>query len=130
MKMMIAFRWTRTPMTPMMKSAAVRARDSASTDGPSAAEYHGAGNGDEQQYARQLESKEIVLEERRGHRSNRIQLLQLLFVEVAWDDELLRQLRAQDYHDLAEKAEANEASRQAPAHAVPISHARRRPEPV
>jgi hypothetical protein len=62
MKMMIAFRWTRTPITPIMKSAAVSASDSASTDSPPSSENDGAGNRDEEQNARQLEGQQIILE--------------------------------------------------------------------
>src|SRR5436190_19072276 len=100
MKMMIALRWTSTPTTPMMNRAAVRASDSASTDRSPAAEDHSAGNGDEQQYARQLESKQVITEQRRGDRSDRVELLQLLLVVIARNNQLLRKLCPQDDHHL------------------------------
>src|SRR5436305_11604255 len=91
MKMMIAFRWTRTPITPTMKSAAVSARDSASIDRPPAREHYGSGNGDEQQHAGQLEGEQIILEEWCGDRSDGIQLRELLLVKIARHDQLLRE---------------------------------------
>jgi hypothetical protein len=47
MKMIIAFRWMRTPMTPIMKSAAVSASDSASTDCPPSRQDYRARDGDQ-----------------------------------------------------------------------------------
>src|SRR3982751_455554 len=112
----------------MTKSAAVSARDSASTDAPSSAEDHGAGNRHQQQHARQLEREQIVLEERRRDRAHRIQLLQLLLVEITRHNQLLREFRAKNDHDLAEEAEPNETSRQLPAEASGVRQLRRVPE--
>src|SRR5437868_369873 len=63
MKMMIAFRWMRTPITPMMNSAAVRASDSASTGCPPPRQDHGTSDGNQQQDARQLERQQIIVEQ-------------------------------------------------------------------
>src|SRR6476619_5069545 len=108
MKMMMALRWIRTPITPMMKSAAVSARDSASTDSPPAAEHDCARNRDEQQNARQLEGQQILIEERLGDRAHRIQLVELLLIEIRRDDQRLGELGAQDHHDLAQQAKPDE----------------------
>src|SRR4029079_926666 len=110
----------RTTTTPMMKSAAVSASDSASTDRPPTSENDRAGNCDEEEHAGQLKRQQIVLEKRRGDSSHRVQLRQLLLVEITGDDQLLRQLRAQDDPDLAEKAEADESGRQLPAESAGV----------
>src|SRR3954464_5306322 len=115
MKMMIAFRWTRTPTTPMMKSAAVSASDSASTGGPPPAKYDGASDRHQQQNARELECQQIILEQGLGDGAHRIQLLELLLVEVARHDELLGQLGAEDHHDLAQEAKPDEPGGELPA---------------
>src|SRR5437762_12998244 len=104
MKMMIALRGMRTPITPMMKSAAVRASDSASTDCSPSSEYHGADDGDEQQHARQFERQQVVLEQWRRDCSDGVQLLQLLLVEIAWHNQLLWQVLPQDDRYLAQHA--------------------------
>src|SRR5687767_8276794 len=64
MKMMIALRRVRTPTTPIVKRTAESASDSASIPVPPAAEYYGACDGDEKQYARQLECQQILIEQR------------------------------------------------------------------
>src|SRR4051812_8322142 len=114
MKMMIAFRWTSTPITPMMKSAAVSARDSASTDGPPAPEHHRAGDGDEEQDAGELEGEQVVPEQWLRDRTDGVQLLQLLLVEITRHYQLLRQLRTENHHDLAQQAESDEPGGQLP----------------
>src|SRR3954464_9403265 len=112
----------------MTKSAAVNARDSASTDAPASAQYDGAGDGYEQQDARQLEGEEIVLEQRRGNGADGIQLGQLLLIEITRYDQLLRQLRAQDDHDLAEKANPDQPRGELPAEPPRIRQLRRMPK--
>src|SRR6266566_1079802 len=101
MKMMMALRCTRTPITPMMKSAAVSASDSASTDYPPSTKHNGARDSDEQKYAGKLERQQIIREERLGNHPDGVELLQLLLVEITWNDELLRELGANDHHDRA-----------------------------
>src|SRR4029453_18713754 len=66
MKMMIAFRRVSTPMAPMVNSTAESASDSASTDSPPSPDDNGAGDGHEQENARQLEREQVVREERLG----------------------------------------------------------------
>src|ERR1700704_3851228 len=99
MKMMIAFRWIRTPMTPIMKSAAVSASDSASTCRPPPSQHHRARNRHEQQHARQLECEQVVLEQWLGDDSDGVELLKLLSVEVTGDHELRGKPGAGDDHD-------------------------------
>src|SRR3990172_2565849 len=69
MKIMIALRRVRTPMTPIVNRTADRARASTSI-GPPLAEHHGAHDRGEQEHARQLEGQQVLLEERRGHWAN------------------------------------------------------------
>src|SRR5947208_16237473 len=98
----------------MMKSAAVRASDSASTGGSPPSEYDGSGDRHEEKHARQLERQQIVLEERRRDSADGVQLLKLLSVELARNDQLLRKLGAADHHGLASPTEPNESGRQHP----------------
>src|SRR5258705_5537239 len=115
MKMIMAFRWMRTPTTPMMKSAAVSASDSASTGCPPSSQNYRSRNGYEEQHTRQLEGKQIVLEQRFGDRSYGVELLKLLRVEVTGHDELFGKLGARDHHDLAQKSHPNQSRRQLPS---------------
>src|SRR6187431_1535194 len=64
MKMMIALRRVSTPMTPIAKSAAERASDSASTGASISptTEHNCTCDRDEKQNARQLEREEIFVE--------------------------------------------------------------------
>src|ERR1700693_5659361 len=104
MKMMIAFRWMRTPMTPMMNSAAVSASDSASTGRPPSSQDDRASDRYEEKHARQLEREQIVLEQRRGDRSDGVELLELLLVELSRHHELLWEVGADDGHHFTAKA--------------------------
>src|ERR1700680_497293 len=120
MKMMIAFRWIRTPITPMMKSAAVRASDSASTGGPPPSEYDRARYGYEEKDARQLERQQVVSEEWLRDHAHGVQLPKLLLVEVARHEELLWKPGPDDHHDLAEESEPDESGRELPPGAARI----------
>src|SRR5690349_16352206 len=64
MKMMIALRRVRTPTTPITKSAAESASDSASTRIPPSPKHHRPRNRHEQENARQLEREQIFIEQR------------------------------------------------------------------
>src|SRR3954467_2210592 len=108
-------------MTPMMNSAAVSASDSASTDGPPAAKNDGTSDGDEEQYARQLECQEVLVEQGLSDRANCIQLFELLLVEVGRDHQRFGQRRAQNHHDLAQQSKSNEAGDELP----PLASCRR-----
>src|SRR5437016_14577013 len=105
----------------MMKSAAVSASDSASIDGSSTAEDDSTRDGDKEQNARQLEGKQIILEEGRGDRSYRVQLLQLLLVVVTGDNQLRRQLRPNDDHDLADQTQSDESRCELPTQPARVS---------
>src|SRR6266550_2912606 len=98
----------------MMNRAAVRASDSASTGGPPPSEYDCARYRDEEKDARQLERQQIIPEQRLCYHAHGVQLLQLLLAEVGRHDEPLRKLGPDDHHDLAEKSEPDESSRQLP----------------
>src|SRR5216117_2138507 len=108
----------------MMNSAAVRASDSASTDGSPPSEYDGSGNRDKEKHARQLERQQIVLEERLRDHADGIQFLELLLVVTGGHDQLLRQLGANDHHDLAQQPESNEPSREPPSRTAQVSELR------
>src|SRR2546423_11564260 len=119
-----------TPTTPMMKRTAVKKRDSASTDSPLSAptQHNGARNCDEEQHAGQLEREQVILEQRVGDYANRVQLLQLLLVEIPRHNELLWQLGAQNDQDLTEEPEADCAGGQFPPGATHVGDLRRMPE--
>src|ERR1700704_2101294 len=112
----------------MMKSAAVRASDSASTGGPPPSQHHCARYSHEEKDAGQLERKQIIPEEWFRYHAHGIQLLQLLFVEVGRYDELLGKLGSGDHHDLAEESEPDESGRQLPSGAARIRPLRGMPE--
>src|SRR6266849_6161151 len=112
----------------MMKRAAVRASDSASTGGPPSSEYHRARYRNKEEDARQLERQQIVPEERLRYHAHGVQLLQLLLAEVGRNDELLRELGPDDHHDLAEKSEAYHSGRQLPPGAPGVCKLRWMPE--
>src|SRR4026209_1408117 len=99
----------RTPTTPMMKSVAVSASDSASTGRPPPSQHNRARDCNAKQHARQLECEQVVPEQWLGDSSHGVELLQLLGVEVARYDELLRKLRAGDYHDFAQESQPNQS---------------------
>src|SRR5437763_15340420 len=84
MKMMIALRRGRTPTTPITKSAADSASDSASTRIPPSAKHNCAGNSDEQEHTRQLEREQILVEQWTRDRSDRAVFRQLVCREPAW----------------------------------------------
>src|SRR5688572_10052833 len=108
MKMMIALRWISTPMTPTMKSAAVSARDSASTGRPPSSQDDRTSDRHQQKHARQLEGEQVLSEQRFGDHAHGVQLLELLRIEVRRDHELRGKSGAQDDHDQAEKREPDE----------------------
>src|SRR6266852_7595106 len=112
----------------MMKRAAVRASDSASTGGPPSSEYHRARYRHEEQNARQLKRQQIVPEERLRYHAHGVQLLQLLLAEVGRHDELLRELGPDDHHHLAEKSEADQSGRELPPGAPDVRQLRWMPE--
>src|SRR5687768_10594690 len=118
MKMMTAFRWTRTPTTPMMKSAALSASDSASTGRPPSSQHYSSPHRDEEQHARQLERQQIIAEQRLCDTPDGVELLDLLLVEIRRHDQLLRQLGAGDHHDLGQKRQSDKARRKLPAGAA------------
>src|SRR6267143_3816353 len=99
----------RTPITPMMKRAAVSASDSASTGCPPPSQHDRAGDGYQQEHACELECEDVIPEERLGDSSNRVQLLQLLLVEVGRHDQLLGKFCPSDDHDLTEQPKAHQA---------------------
>src|SRR5512132_547706 len=109
----------------MMKRAAVSTSDSASTYCPPSCQYDGARDRDEEKHARKLKGEEVVLEERLGNDADSIQLLELLVVEAAGNDKLLRKSRTDDDHDLAEEAEADQPRCQLPTGAAHIRKLRR-----
>src|SRR5258706_11221035 len=114
----------RTPITPMMKSAAVNASDSASTGCPPSSEDHGPGYRNQKQHARQLERQQIIPEQWLRDHAHRVQLLELLLVEVACNDQLRWKFCLGDDNDLAQQANSDERRRQLPPGATSISQLR------
>src|ERR1700737_4909182 len=104
----------RTPITPMMKSAAVSASDSASTGCPPPRQHDGAGDRHQQEHACELEREDVIPEKRLGDDSNRVQLLELLFVEVGRPQQLLGQFGSSDDHDLTEQAKPDQTGSELP----------------
>src|SRR5688572_13715838 len=107
MKMMMAFRWVSTPITPIVKSAAVSASDSASTDRSPSSEHDRAGNRNEQQHTGELEGQQILVEQRLRDHANRIELLDLALIVSRRDDERGRDTAARDNHDFREQNQAH-----------------------
>src|SRR5712664_4672126 len=104
----------RTPITPMMKSAAVSASDSASTGCPPPCQHDRAGDRDQQEHAGELECEDVIPEERLGDSSNGVQLLELLLVEIGRHDQLLRKFCPSDDHDLTEQPKADQTGGELP----------------
>src|SRR5688572_3681505 len=107
MKMMMAFRWVSTPITPIVKSAAVSASDSASTDRSPSSEHNRAGNRNEQQHTGELEGQQVLVEQGLRNHADRVELLQLAFVVSRRNDQRRRQATARDHHDFREQNQAN-----------------------
>src|SRR3982074_3446904 len=114
----------RTPITPMMKSAAVRASDSASTGCPPSSEHDRSRYRHQKQHAGQLERQQIIPEQRLRDHAHRVQLLQLLLVEVAPDEQLRWKFCLGDDNDLAQEADSDERRGQLPPGAASISQLR------
>src|ERR1700694_5445657 len=112
----------RTPITPMMNSAAVSASDSASTGCPPSRQHDRAGDRHQQQHARELECEQVIPEERLGDHSNRIQLLELLLVEVSRHYQLLREFGPSNDHDLTEQSKTDQSSGELPPFSSGVHH--------
>src|SRR5687767_15806477 len=108
MKMMIALRRVSTPMTPIVNSTADSARDSASIAVPPAAEHDGSRDRDQQQYARQLERKQVFIEQRTCNRANRPVFLHLGRGEAGRNTELGSDARSGHSRQLRYEHDADE----------------------
>src|SRR5688500_729383 len=102
MTTMIASRWVSTPIPPIVKSAAVSASGSASTDRSPSSEHDRAGNRNEQQHTGELEGQQILVEQRLGNHAHGVQLLQLALIVSRRHDQRRWQATARDHHDFRE----------------------------